>query len=62
MGNEYLKVIKESNIYLLIPQYTPDGYVHSYYTFGCWHYKTHRHFCQGVCELLFKFFKVDSDT
>ena len=35
MGAGYLKVIEESNTDLLIPQYTPEGYVHSYYTFGC---------------------------
>ena len=35
MGKSYLKVIQESNTDLLIPQYTPKGYIHSYYTFGC---------------------------
>jgi len=35
MGNGYLNVIKESSTDILIPQYTPKGYIHSYFTFGC---------------------------
>jgi len=35
MGNEYLNAIKESSTDILIPQFTPKGYIHSYFTFGC---------------------------
>ena len=34
VGNAYLKVIRDSQSDLLIPQMVPDGYIHSYYTFG----------------------------
>ena len=35
MGKGYLDVISNTETDLLIPQYTPKGYIHSYYTFGC---------------------------
>jgi perosamine synthetase len=35
MGKGYLRVLEETQTDLLIPQYTPEGYIHSYYTFGC---------------------------
>ncbi len=34
MGEMYKKAISESKSDLLIPQYVPQGYTHSYYTFG----------------------------
>jgi len=35
MGKSYLRAIEESNTDLLIPQFTPERYTHSYFTFGC---------------------------
>jgi len=34
MGEAYLDVIQNTNTSILIPQYVPDGYKHSYFTFG----------------------------
>jgi len=34
IGNAYLKAIEKSTKDILIPQYVPQGYTHSYYTFG----------------------------
>ena len=35
MGNAYLEVIERTNTDILIPQYTPEKYTNSYYTFAC---------------------------
>ena len=34
MGQAYLDVINDTKTNLLRPQYVPDGYKHSYFTFG----------------------------
>lgn len=34
MGKSYLEVIENTNTSLLIPQHVPEGYRHSYFTFG----------------------------
>ncbi len=34
MGNSYRKTIIDSNTDILIPQFVPENFIHSYYTFG----------------------------